>query len=595
MAALKRPRHLPLIMSGRSNTTASLNTYSVAGYLQGLPKQTRTLLNSCAYGISAGLAAVAFQLCITFIYRNGLVALSRQSRLTFVLGSLAITLISSLVVGLLLNRFCPVAAGSGIPQLKLAFWKDFGTVPFRVAWVKFLAGVVSIGGGTSLGREGPSVQLGGAIASNLAGMAGEAKQSRRAAAAAGAAAGLAAAFNAPLAATTFVLEEIIGDLNSRLLGSVLLASVLGALAVHGIVGAQPAFTLKGVDSPTWLAYLLTPVVAALASLAGVYFQRASLGLRKWTKTFAKFPGWLLPVIGGLITWGLAVAVFCGTGKLGVFGLGYDDLSQALTGDTAWDIAALLLVAKFIATICCYGFGGCGGIFSPCLFFGGMVGIIVSGLVGLGGHTLAHADLITLAVVGMSATLGGVVGAPVTGILIVFEMTHEFSLVPALMLGALVSQSISRKMNHENFYDALLVQDGYRIEKVRPPRDLLSWQQSQVAGIMTERPVVTTAALAPADLQQLLKSQPFDRFPVVREGLPVGVLTRKEAQAALAENRTPKLEPVTTCRRDQTIRELQTLLINSTTQFVTVVDEAGLVRGIITLHDLLRAEVQKAES
>jgi CIC family chloride channel protein len=582
-----------LILLAPSNITSPLKTYSVAGYLQGLPKQTRMLLHSCAYGIGAGLAAVAFQLGITLLYKRGLLALAHQSKLTFVLGSLAIMLISSLIVGLLLNLFCPVAAGSGIPQLKLAFWKDFGSVPFRVAWVKFVAGVISIGGGTSLGREGPSVQLGGAIASNLAGLAGEAKQNRRAAAAAGAAAGLAAAFNAPLAATTFVLEEIIGDLNSRLLGSVLLASVLGALAVHGIIGAQPAFTLKDVNAPTWIGYALTPPVAALASLVGVYFQRFSLGLRQWSKNLGQFPAWLLPVAGGLITWGLGVAVFCGTGKLGVFGLGYDDLSQGLTGETAWNIAALLLVAKFIATFCCYGFGGCGGIFSPCLFFGGMVGILVSGLVGLEWQ-VAHADFITLAVVGMSATLGGVVGAPVTGILIVFEMTHEFSLVPALMLGALVSQSISRKMNRESFYDALLVQDGYRIEKVRPPRDLLSWQQSQVAGVMTERPVVV-ADLAPAAIQPILKAHPYERFPVVADGRPTGVLTRKEAQAALAEKRPPKLEPVTTCRAEQTIRELQTLLINSTTQFVVVVNDDGIVQGVITLHDLLRAEVQKAES
>jgi CIC family chloride channel protein len=572
-----------------------LKTYSIAGYLQGLPKQTRTLLHSCAYGLAAGLSAVAFQVGINLLYKQGLFALANQSKLAFILGSLAITLVSSLIVGILLNLYCPVAAGSGIPQLKLAFWKDFGAVPFRVAWVKFVAGMISIGGGTSLGREGPSVQLGGGIASNLAGLAGEAKQNRRAAAASGAAAGLAAAFNAPLAATTFVLEEIIGDLNSRLLGSVLLASVLGALAVQGIIGRQPAFTLNDVQAPGWVAYALTPVVAALASVVGVYFQRCSLELRQWSKNLLKFPPWLLPVLGGLITWGLGVAVFCGTGKLGVFGLGYDDLSDALkSGEKwTWDIAALLLAAKFVATSSCYGLGGCGGIFSPCLFFGGMVGIAVSRLVGLEWH-VAHGDLVTLAVVGMSATLGGVVGAPVTGILIVFEMTHEFSLVPAMMLGALVSQSISRKMNRENFYDALLVQDGHRIEKVRPPRDLLSWQQSLVSGILTDKPAVV-ADLAPEAIQALLKSHPYERFPVVQDGKPTGVLTRKEAQAALAEKRPPKLEPVTTCRADQTIRDLQTLLIDSTTQFVVVVDDDGRIQGVITLHDLLRAEVQKAES
>jgi CIC family chloride channel protein len=174
------------------------------------------------------------------------------------------------------------------------------------------------------------------------------------------------------------------------------------------------------------------------------------------------------------------------------------------------------------------------------------------------------------------------------------MTHQFALVPALMLGALVSQSISRKMNHENFYDALLVQDGHRIEKIRPPRDLQSWQQSSVAGILTDRPVVV-ADLSPALIQQTLKAHPYERFPVVQDGKPTGILTREEAQAALAEKRPPKLEPVTTCRADQTIRELQTLLINSTTQFVVVLDDHGGVQGVITLHDLLRAEVQKAES
>src|SRR5664280_978306 len=231
-------------------------------HLQRLPKQSRVVLQTCLYGLGAGASAVFFQLGINWVYRLGLGKLSQQSTSTFLIGSLAVIVVSSLLMGWLLNSFCREAAGSGIPQLKLAFWKDFGTVPWRVAWVKFVAGIVSIGGGQSLGREGPSVQLAGAVSSNLAGLAGEAKQNRRLAAAAGAAAGLAAAFNTPLAATTFVLEEIIGDLNSRLLGGVLLASVLGALVVHGVIGAQPSFTLTGAAAPSWVGYLLTPVVAA---------------------------------------------------------------------------------------------------------------------------------------------------------------------------------------------------------------------------------------------------------------------------------------------------------------------------------------------
>jgi CIC family chloride channel protein len=558
---------------------------------QRLPKQIREILKACIYGLSAGLAAVAFQLVITWLYQWGFIALSHQRFLTFALGTLAIMVVSSLLVGLLLSAFCPEAAGSGIPQLKLAFWKDFGAMPWRVAWVKFLAGAISVGGGASMGREGPSVQLAGAISSNLAGLAGEPKQNRRAATAAGAAAGLAAAFNAPLAAMAFVLEEIIGDLNSRMLGGVLLAAVLGALVVQAIIGKQPAFSLTGVDTPSWVGYAMTPLVAALAGVVGVYFQRFSLGLRQRVKATKQVPGWLAPLGGGLIAWALGVTVFYYTGKLGVFGLGYVDLSEALSGQFAWKLALVLLLAKFVATFCCYGFGGCGGIFSPCLFFGGMVGVAVSGLIGLEWH-IARADIITLAVVGMSATLGSVVGAPVTGILIVFEMTHEFSLVPALMLGALVSQTISRKMNPENFYDELLTQDGHRIEHVRPPRDLLSWQQLHVAAITSAMPVVV-ADLAPAVIEQTLKAHPYSRFPVVLGKKLEGILTRSEAEAALAANRQPRLEPVTTCRADQTIRELQTLLIASTTNCVVVTDGASEILGVITLHDLLRAEVEKA--
>jgi CIC family chloride channel protein len=543
------------------------------------------------------LAAVAFQLVITYFYGAGIIRLSKESFTVFALGTLVIIVGSSLIVGILLSTFAPEAAGSGIPQLKLAFWKDFGAVPMRVAWVKFIAGAVSIAGGASMGREGPSVQLAGAVSSNLAGLAGEPKQNRRAAAAAGAAAGLAAAFNAPLAATFFVLEEIIGDLNSRLLGAVLAASVLGAMVVQGIIGPQPAFILKGVETPTWLGYAMTPVVAILAAIVGVYFQRFSLGLRKWTKAQKALPQWVMPLWGGLITWALAVGIFYytttkGHGLLGVFGLGYNSLSEALSGNLAWDVAGMMLLAKFIATFTCYGFGGCGGIFSPSLFFGGMVGILVTSLLRLEWH-VSRPDMIALAVVGMSATLGAVVGAPVTGILIVFEMTHEFSLVPALMIGAIISQTISRRMNHENFYDELLTQDGHQIEHVRPPRDLLSWQQLPVAAILSATPVVL-GDLTKESIEKALKDHPYSRFPVVISGKLEGILTRTEAAAALVANRPPKLEPATTCHLTQTVRELQGLLIQSSTNFVVVTNNDGKILGVITLHDLLRAEVQKAD-
>lgn len=571
-----------------------MNLDGIARFAQRLPGQGRPIFLTCIYGLVAGLGAVAFQLSVTAMYQGTLVPLSRQSTAMFLAGSFIVVMGSSLLVGFLLTRFCAEAAGSGIPQLKLAFWKDFGYVPWRVVWVKYLAGVLSLGGGSSLGREGPSVQIAGGTASKVAGLLGEPKQNRRMAASAGAAAGLAAAFNTPLASVTFVLEEIIADLNSRLLGGVLLASVIGALVVHGLVGKQPAFALTGVEAPNWIVYVLTPVVAAAAALVGVVFHKATLGLRKRQKEFKLIPAWMRPGMGGLITWVLGVSVFLGTGHLGVFSLGYGDLTAGLAHKLDWQIAALLLGAKLVAIVACYGLGGSGGIFSPMLFLGGMCGVCLAGLGNLA-VPMSPPDQLALAVVGMSACLGAVVRAPVTGILIVFEMTHEFSLVPALMIGALVSQAIGLKWMRQSFYEEILIQDGHHLEHVIPPRDLQGWQQLPVSAIANFHPV-TVNNLAPAEVTAVFQAHPYQRFPVWKEDALAGVLTRKEVETAFTEKRPLRLETAVTCLPNTTIQELQSLLIESSSLMVIMVESAGgKILGLVTLHDLLRAEVAYAKA
>ncbi|HEX4645301.1 MAG TPA: chloride channel protein, partial [Verrucomicrobiae bacterium] len=562
---------------------------SIRQYFRKLPQPTRTILATCIYGLAAGGAAVAFQVGINRLFNATYGVLAHQSKGLFVGGSFVVIMATSLVVGFLLNSFYREASGSGIPQLKIAFWKDFGFVPWRVVWVKFVAGILSIGGGSSLGREGPSVHFAGALASNIAGWMGEAKQNRRPAAAAGAAAGLAAAFNTPLAAITFVLEEIIEDLNSRFLGSVLLASVIGALVVHGLVGKQPAFALANVEPSSWAVYVVTPIVAAVGSLVGLLFQKLTLDLRAKRKQFTRVPGWLRPSLGGLVTWGLGVAVFLRTGSVAVFGLGYGDLSKALSEGFDWKLAGILVGAKLVATVACYGFGGCGGIFSPMLFLGGMTGICLAGLCGLV-VPLKPADEIVLAVIGMSACLGAVVRAPVTSILIVFEMTHQFSLVPVLMLGTLVSQAIRHKLAAHNFYESLLIQDGHILEHVIPPRDLQSWHQLPVSAIANFHPVVLHS-VAREEIQRVLRDHPYRYFPVALPDKPPQILPRREAEAALAEQRPVRLEPAVGCVPSQSIRELQMLLVESNQGFVLVLGRpGGSVLGIVTLHDLLRAEV-----
>ena len=305
------------------------------------------------------------------------------------------------------------------------------------------------------------------------------------------------------------------------------------------------------------------------------------------------PAWLRPSIGGLICWGLGVFVFFQTGKLGVFGLGYDDLSQALTGKLIWQTAALLLAAKFMATVACYGMGGCGGIFSPTLFFGAMTGLGIAGMAQP--YFLLSSDGVAmLTIVSMSATLGAVIRAPVTSILIVFEMTHQFSLVPPLMLAALISQAISRRLARQNFYDALLEQDGHVVERFAPPRDLREWQKQSVSLLANPKPIVAIS-LEPKEIQTLLRDHPYTQFPVVIGGEIRGVLTREEANRAIREKRPPALVKATICAPDLSLRAVEMQLIESQTGFLVLRDQLnGTLVGILTLHDILRAQQAAAE-
>ncbi|HOW86202.1 MAG TPA: chloride channel protein [Candidatus Aminicenantes bacterium] len=558
-----------------------------AAWTKRLPADIRENARTVILSLAAGFSAVAFLVLTNLLFNKTYVVFASRSRLFFVAASFLLIMAVSLAAGLLL-RTVPEAAGSGIPQAKAAFWKDLGWIPARPVVVKFVAGILSIGGGQSLGREGPSVFLGAGVSSNLAGAMRPPRRDRRGAAIIGASAGLAAAFNTPLAAITFAVEEVIGDLNSRFLGRVALASVIGALAVQAVLGRQPSFSLPSVESASWLHYLIVPVVALLAALIGRAFQASTLRLLGRVTRQSRLPRWLLPVFGGFATWVIGVSVFLATGKLGVFGLGYRDLSSALANSFDWRIAGLLVAAKFVATVASYGCGGCGGIFAPSLFFGGMAGCFVGGLAGLF-LPLTPADRIVLAAVGMSACLGAIVRAPLTSMLIVFEMTHQFVLVPGLLLGAVVSQAVARRGGPLNFYDALLVMNGHELHKIRPPLDLQSWKNLPVSAIANLRPVFADD-LSPEGLRQLVDRHPYAHFPVVRNGVLAGLVARKEILAAAASGAAPAIGPAVKCYPDQTVREIGDKFIGSPSNILVVVDRSnGTVVGIITLHDLLRAQ------
>jgi CIC family chloride channel protein len=557
--------------------------------LKSSPENVRIAAQTVLLSLTSGLLAVSFLFLTNFLFTKTYVAFASRSKPFFIMASFFWIMVSSLLVGLLLKVFSPKAAGSGIPEIKAIYWKELGYMDVKPGLIKFIAGILSIGGGMSLGREGPSVYIASAVSSNLAGVLGTPRRERRAATVVGSSAGLAAAFNTPIASITFAIEEITGDLNSRFLGRVVLASVLGAFAVYALLGKQPAFSLPAIRNVSWLHYVIAPVVALVASVAGVIFQRATLSWRGKLFRQKRIPAWALPSLGGFITWVLGISVFLMSGKIGVFGLGYGDLSSALNHNFEWKIAGLMVGAKLLATIVGYSFGGCGGIFAPTLFIGGMSGYFLGGLAAQW-LPLTPADQIVLAAVGMSACLGAVVRAPLTSLLIVFEMTHQFELVPALMLGMIISQSISRFAGRENFYDALLVQDGHELHKIRPPLDLQSWQNLPVSAIANPRPVIIRNMLL-NNLHQAIDRYPYNNFPVEIDGKLKGIVTRQQILESLINKETPEIRKVVTCFSDQTVREIGDKFVESPANVLVVVDKENeeAIRGIITLHDLIRAQ------
>jgi CIC family chloride channel protein len=369
-----------------------------ADYIRKLPIDLRTYLLPFIYGLFGGLAAVAFQKGVSIIFSMFWEKPSQQMPPgAFAFFSLATILAASIFAGLILTFVSRDAAGSGIPQVKVAFWRDFGFMPAKVVIAKFFAGAISIGGGCSLGREGPTVHIAGALASNIAGWLGIAKQGRRPALLSGAAAGLAAAFNTPLSAITFVLEEIIEDLNNRgFLAQVLIASVTATFVCHIFLGDNPAFVIPSIGHFSGILYLLVIPTAGLAALAGVAFQKGTLIWRDKIKRIKRIPFFLKPAVGATMNWILGISVFLTIAKIGVFGLGYGDLEKMFYGGISGPQAGILLIAKLAATTAVYAWGGAGGIFSPALFFGAAIGLVFSDFCGLVLHLQAN-DRIALTV------------------------------------------------------------------------------------------------------------------------------------------------------------------------------------------------------
>jgi CIC family chloride channel protein len=477
------------------------------------------LVLSLVIGSLTGLAVVAF---ILLTERMGM-------RLYPVSGApwrrLVFPVAGSLGIGYLLYRFFPNARGSGVPQTKAALFAGEGRITLRTVFGKFFCTSLTLASGIPLGREGPSVQVGAGIGSVLGRALGLSNEQAKKLIPVGAAAAIAAAFNTPLAAVLFSLEEIMGDLNAPMIGGVVLASATAWMVLRLLLGDHPLFSVPTyhlVSSAEFAVYAVLGVAGGVVSAA---FARLLLGMRARFLRFPRETVWFQPVVGGLLVG--AIGWFVPQ----VLGVGYGFVGDALNGRMVFRLMVLLLVLKLIAVTTSYASGNAGGIFGPALFIGAMLG----GTVGTVAHHLFPAWTAApgaYALVGMGAVFAGVVRAPMTSVLMIFEMTQDYAVIVPLMIANLVSLFVASQLQHEPIYEALAVQDGIHLPTARGRQQR---GQRRVASIMRAADMLLPSETTAWDALKRIGASKYQTWLVTDGRGVIGVIDLSRLQSEATEN------------------------------------------------------------
>jgi CIC family chloride channel protein len=539
------------------------------------------LLLSLLIGALTGIAVVAF-----------IVLTERLGMQLYPVGSAAwrrvlIPVAGSLAMGFLLFRYFPNARGSGVPQTKAALFARDGFISLRTVLGKFFCTATTLASGIPLGREGPSVQVGAGIGSVLGRWLGLSPTRVKALIPVGAAAAIAAAFNTPMAAVLFALEEVMGDLNAPVLGSVVLASATSWAMLRLLLGNNPLFQVPQYE----LVHPLELGIYALLGIAGgflsVAFTKMLLGMRNYFLRMPRKTMWWHPVVGG-VTVGLM-----GWLVPQVLGVGYTYVGDALNGRMALRLLVLLVVLKLIGVTVSYASGNAGGIFGPALFLGAMLG----GAVGTVAHHLLPgytASPGAYALVGMGALFAGIVRAPMTSVLMIFEMTRDYAVIVPLMIANLTSLFISRRFQKQPIYEALAQQDGIHL----PTAGTLHQTGGRtVAQVMRTPRQTLPAGMGANEAAEETRSGQTRIWPVMEKDYFLGMLSRETLQCALVDGR--KEQPLKSIIDAQHVphvhmdHALHLALERMSTYHIDVlpvVNRADIhkLEGVVTLRDVLDA-------
>jgi CIC family chloride channel protein len=485
------------------------------------------MLTALVVGIGAGLGAVVFRRLIAGVQSLAYGGLGGLLQAIAPFHLLIIPALGGAIFGPLIYRFAREAKGHGVPEVMEAVALRGGRIRPRVAIVKSLASAICIGTGGSVGREGPIAQIGSALGSTVGQLLKLSDERIRNLVACGAAGGIAATFNAPIAGAVFALEVILGQLHVTYFGAVVISAVTADVVTHFFEKDARAFSV-----PQYA--LVSPWELALYTLLGILAAVGAVGLTRllyftedrWDEF--RLPEYVKPVLGGLLLGVIGILSFKIEGFPRVFGVGYESISDVLFGRLAIQVVLGLFLLKMLATVMTLGSGGSGGIFAPSLFMGAMMGSVF----GQAAHHLfpsITASAGAYAMVGMAAFFSGAAHAPVTAILILFEMTGDYNIILPLMLATVVSTLISRLLSTESIYTLKLTRRGIHLEQ---GQDVDVMQGVTVGEAMSTKMDVVPPEMPLVELADEFARTHHHGFPVVDgAGDLVGVVSIRDLEQA----------------------------------------------------------------
>ncbi len=479
-------------------------------------------------GLLGGFGAVGIQFLIKFFSKLfwgiGDLDLEYLKNVPFYL-KIAIPTGGGLLVGVIVYFFAPEAKGHGVPEVMEAMALRDGRIRPRVALAKLVASSLCIASGGSVGREGPVVQIGSSIGSTMGQFLKVNAQRTKVFVACGAAAGIAAAFNAPMAGALFSVEIILADFGVAQFSPIVISSVMATVVSRHFLGNFPAFEVPAYHLVSPIELIPYAVLGLLAGLVALLFTKVLCFFEDFFDDHLPLPGVVKTVIGGFLLGCLGLLV------PGVYGVGYNSMNLALLGQLSWMLMLVLVFAKILATSLSLGSGGSGGIFAPALFIGTMTGGFFGALVHILMPTLS-ASSGAYAMVGMGAVVAGATHAPITAILIIFEMTNDYKIILPLMISTIIATLLTTKLKKESIYTIKLVRRGVDLFR---GRELNVLRALKVADFCNDKPKTIVPGLGFRQLLELVVNYPNASYYLVDDKRKFfGVVSLQEVRQAILD-------------------------------------------------------------